>query len=146
MPRFLPDTNCLIASVSGGHQHHPAATAELQRRLDMGHRMVVAGHTLAEAYSVMTRRPPPDRVTPTQAVELLRASIVEQSELTALAGPQYLAFLQEASERGIAGGRTYDALIAASAVAANVDVFLTFNERHFRALLPDAVEVIVPSE
>ncbi len=108
--------------------------------------MVIAAHTLAEAYSVLTRRPPPDRVSPSQAVEMLRASFVAQSELTALDGPHYLTFLQNASERGVAGGRTYDALIAACAIYASVDAFLTFNERHFRPLLPASVEVVVPRE
>jgi predicted nucleic acid-binding protein len=41
--------------------------------------------------------------------------------------------------------RVYDALIAACAKKAKVDVLLTFNERHFRQFEGDGLSIEVPS-
>jgi len=44
---------------------------------------------------------------------------------------------------GLGGGRSYDALIAATAAHARVDELLTFNPRHFDPA-PDGITVIEP--
>jgi hypothetical protein len=65
--------------------------------------------------------------------------------LAALEASAYEALLVQAPVHGIAGGRIYDAVIAACAAQARVDVVVTFNERHFRPLLPSHVRIVVPS-
>lgn len=146
MPRFLADTSCLVAALQPGHQHRDRAVAEISRRLDASQVMAVAGHSLVEVYSVLTRMPPPYRVSPAEALASIQPSIVDRAEVVALNAGQYVELLQRAAEDGVAGGRIYDAAIAACAVLAKVDTVLTFNERHFRPLLPDRIRVVVPSE
>lgn len=55
--RFLPDTNVMIAAVCDWHEHHAAASAEIEARLNRGESLVAAGPALVEAYAVLTRLP-----------------------------------------------------------------------------------------
>src|SRR5438045_3824977 len=109
--RFAIDTNCIVAAVCDWHGHHRAAAAEIERRLDRGEQMTVAAHALVEAYSVLTRFPAPHRLTPTDAWTVLHASFCEAGGGIALTAPQHVRFLDRLASTGIAGGRTYDALI-----------------------------------
>lgn len=133
---FLPDSSVLIPAVQTWHQHQRRARAELRRRLDDGEQMLLAGHALVECYAVLTRLPPPLRLPPQRVLELIHASYIEKGTVVALDPERYLELLATAAASGIAGGRTYDALIAASARAANADVLLTFNVRDFAGLVP----------
>ena len=54
--------------------------------------------------------------------------------LVALDGTEYVALLQGVVSQGIAGGRTYDAVIAACARKARVGELLTLNRRPFDSL------------
>lgn len=146
MVRFLADTSCIVATLQPGHQQKRFALAALNQRIDRGEHLVVAGHSLAEAYSVLTRMPPPHRAAPAEAMAVLQASFIDQAEVVTLDSHGYGALLRRAAADGIAGGRIYDAIIAACAVQAKVTVVLTFNVRHFRDLLPANVEVNDPSE
>jgi predicted nucleic acid-binding protein len=51
----------MVAAVCEWHEHHSAATTEIERRLSRGERRMVPAHALAEAYAVLTRLPPPLR-------------------------------------------------------------------------------------
>jgi predicted nucleic acid-binding protein len=136
----------MIAAVCGWHEHHAAATREFQRRLEVGEVLVVAAPAVVETYSVLTRIPSPYRLSPADALALLEASFLgDGMELVALDTARYAALLRGAPERGIAGGRTYDAVIVACAESAGVDVILTYNERQFRALASQGTEIVVPA-
>jgi predicted nucleic acid-binding protein len=49
------------------------------------------------------------------------------------------------AEGSVAGGRTYDALIAACALETGATVLLTLNEAHFRQFEVPGLKVVVPS-
>jgi toxin FitB len=146
MPRFLVDTNCIVAALQPEHPDKDRAVGEINRRLGARETMVVAAHSLVEAYSVLTRVPRLLRITPHGALAAIQQSFIERAEIVALDESGYVPSLRQTAEDGLAGGRVYDAVIAACAVRARVDAVLTFNERHFRPLLPDSIEVVVPSE
>jgi predicted nucleic acid-binding protein len=94
----------------------------------------------------MSRFPPPYRLPPAEAWRLVRESFVDlATEVVALDAPQYRQLIESAVARGVVGGTIYDAVIVACAVAAGVDVILTFNDRHFRPLVPPTMRVVVPS-
>lgn len=131
MAAFSVDSNCMIAAVCGWHEHHAAAGAAIERRLDRGDRLVVAAHALVEAYAVLTRLPSPHRLAPVDAWRLVKTNFVEQATLATLPGTAHVTLLDTLAAAGVGGGRTYDALIAASAAHAKVDELLTFNPRHF---------------
>lgn len=129
-----------------GHVHHARAFAEIEARRDRSERLVVAAHSIVEAFSVMTRLPPPQTLSPQTARTLLEANFLDaDADLVALTVAEYRQLIVDASQQGTAGGRVYDAAIIACAVSAGVPVILTFNERHFRDLARGRVEIVVPA-
>lgn len=146
MSRFLPDTSCMVAALCSWHDHFARAARELERRLDAGENMIVACPALVETYAVLTRLPAPHRLSPTDTWTLLESSFVSQAaEMVALTAEAYHDLLHHAHEQRVAGGRTYDAVIAGCTLQGRVDVLVTFNERHFRDLVDPRIQVVVPS-
>lgn len=141
MTAFSLDSNCMIAAVCGWHEHHGAAAAAIEERLDRGDRLVVGAHALVEAYAVLTRLPSPHRLAPADAWALVKTNFVVDATLATLPATTHVALLDTLAHAGLGGGRSYDALIAATAAHARVDELLTFNPRHFDPA-PDGVTVI----
>jgi predicted nucleic acid-binding protein len=140
---FLPDTSCIIAALVDWHEHHAAAAREISSRLEAGERLIVAAPALIETYAVLTRLPAPHRLSPGDALGLLEANLFGHS-LVALDADSYRALVSNAPGQSIAGGRTYDAVIARCAVRAGAEAILTFTERHFRGLV-EGIEIVTPS-
>jgi predicted nucleic acid-binding protein len=134
----------MVAAVCTWHEHHPAACAEIERRLERGERLAIAAHALVETYAVLTGLPAPHRLAPTDAWALVKTNFVTHASIVALDGAAHPAVLGRLASLGIGGGRTYDALIGHCAVQAGVDALLTFNPRHFDPP-PKGVAVIDPS-
>ena len=129
----------------GSHIHHSRAFMEIERRRDDGEGMVLAAPALVEAYSVMTRLPPPHRLPGEIAMALIEANFINgEVRMVAMSAAAYTAMLREASREGIVGGRVYDAVIVACAVSAGVSAILTFNESHFRSLAVRDIRIVVP--
>ena len=144
MPGFLPDSACMVASLSPWHQHYERAAAELERRHARGEQMVIAAPTLVETYSVLTRLPRPRRLVPSMAIALIQDNFVERGSVISLESAAYLRLLQRAATDQIAGGRIYDAVIAACVRMAGADVVLTFNERDFLPFADTDLTIVVP--
>lgn len=144
-PTFFVDTSCIIAAVCGWHKHQPEAAAEIERRLGNSERLATAAHALAEAYAVLTRMPAPHRLAPSDAVALLEGNFMDGARVVALDAAAYRSLLKRAAKDGLAGGRTYDAIIAECAVRAQAAILLTFNAKHFQGLGPAHMRVVVPS-
>ena len=134
----------MVAAVCTWHEHHVAAATELDRRLQGGERLAVPAPALVEAYAVLTRLPAPHRLSPGDAWALVEANFIEPATVVALTGKAYTKLLQQVAKQTIAGGRTYDAVIAECARQARAEVLLTFNRRHFDPP-PEGVSVIDPS-
>jgi predicted nucleic acid-binding protein len=140
----MPDTSCIVAVVSSWHEHHERATSELDSRLRKKHRLIVAGHCLIEAYSVLTRLPAPHRISPKDANTILLTNFGASVKTIALGAMGYRSLLESASNMGISGGRVYDALIVASARQAKAETLITFNAAHFEGLAGEDLEIVVP--
>lgn len=138
----LLDTNCLVALLSTVHEHHEVTLAELNRRQKRAEPFVLASHSLAEAYAILTRLPAPLRMAPDFAMELLEQNFAALQSIS-LTPAETWAALKSFPSRGISGGRTYDALIAACAKKARVDTLLTWNVAHFEPLA-DGFAVVAP--
>lgn len=145
MPRFLCDTTCMIAAASSWQPRHRSVLGEIGRTLDAGKDLMLAGPSLVEAYSVLTRHPVPNLLTSDHCLAVLDANFVSRAtETIGLPGHEYVRLVTDVSRRGVVGGATYDAVIVACAVAGGVDVLLTLNERHFRPLAPAGLEIVAP--
>ena len=134
----------MVAAVCTWHEHHIAAAGEIDRRLESGERLAVPAAALVEAYAVLTRLPAPHRLAPDDTWALVEANFIEPATVVALTGPAYTTLLRRVAKQTIAGGRTYDAVIAECAHEARAEALLTFNPRHFDPP-PAGVSVIDPS-
>ena len=142
MKRFLPDTSCLVAAVCSWHEHHQATVEELARRARQREEIVMAAPALIETYAVLTRLPPPYRLRPADAFALMEGNW-SRVEVAALAAAEIWPLLRGLPEPGIAGGSTYDAVVAARARKAGIDVILTWNVGHFERVA-EGIEVRPP--
>jgi predicted nucleic acid-binding protein len=106
-PELLVDTSVAVALSVADHVHHEVVFDALR-----GRRLGLAGHAAFETYSVLTRMPPPARLTPAAAFRVLRANFPHTRFLGQQSATELLASLPE---YGIAGGSIYDALVGAAA-------------------------------
>ena len=102
----------------------------------------MAAPAVVETYAVLTRLPPPYRLRPADALALIEGSWSDV-EVAALDGTAIWPLLRGLREAGIAGGSTYDAVVAACARKAGVDVILTWNVADFERVAED-IEVRSP--
>ena len=143
MISYLLDTSCLVAAACGWHRNHEATHREIERRDSAGEELVLAAHSLVEAFSVLTRLPEPHRLRPEDALALIEANWGE-TRLVALAGSDYRSTLRRCREVGIGGGAVYDALIAACARKARVSTLVTWDLEGFERFLEDEPAVRTP--
>jgi len=130
LTRYLCDTSCLVAAISSWHEHHERPRAELDRRSNRGDTLVLAAHSLVETYSVLTRLPAPHRLRASDALAAIEANW-SSAPVVQLTGTETWAALTEAVRLGTVGGRTYDTLIARTALKARAETILTWNVRDF---------------
>jgi toxin FitB len=109
---LLLDTSVAIPMLVASHVAHEVVTESLADRS-----VALSGHALHETFAVLTRLPGDARLTPDDAVRLLRARFEPAAVLdarTARSAPELLA------RSAIAGGATYDGLVALAARSAGV--------------------------
>ncbi len=103
------DTSVAVASLDPSHEAHSVCRQAL-----LQHRPALAGHAAFETFAVLTRLPPPARIRPSQASEVLRLAFPHRCWLSADETEQLWRRL---SDLDLAGGSIYDALIGAAAMA-----------------------------
>ena len=143
MSRYICDTNCLVATVCTWHEHHARTCSEIERRAGAGQELVLAAHSMAETYAVLTRLPSRYRLRAADTLSLLGANWGE-TPLIHLTGREVWKALEAAKRRNLFGGRTYDVLLARAALKAEASTLLTWNLRHFEAF-QDEIEVLTPA-
>ena len=116
----LVDTSIVVAAFASWHEHHAAA----ERVVDGKTRLVA--HCAIEAFSVLTRLPPPHRVVAHLARDFLAARFPQP--YVGLDATDYRGLIPRLVELGISGGAAYDALIAATARAAD-DILVSCDRR-----------------
>jgi len=141
--KTLFDTSVLIASLVESHPMHERAFPWLKQAKARAFEMVVASHTLAELYAVLSALPVKPRIAPAVAWRLIHENVEAIGEVISLTSAEYRAVIKRISESGLAGGIIYDALIAKVAQKAKVDRLLTFNSDHFKRVWPTGENVII---
>ena len=142
MGAALPDTSILIAALCDWHEHHDVAAPALASAL-RSRAVVVAGPVLTEAYAVLTRMPPPHRLSPADTRAVLRENLAGL-RMVSLDGRGYWQLVDDSASRQIAGGRAYDAVVVACALRARAKRILTLNRRDFEALVPPELVIDCP--
>jgi predicted nucleic acid-binding protein len=141
--KTLFDTSVIIASLIEAHPMHHRAFPWLRQAKERDFELIVAGHTVAELYAVLSSLPTKPRISPAVAWKLIRENIAAVGKIVSLTATEYSAALMKISEMGLAGGITYDALIAKVAEKSKVERLLTLNSNHFKRVWPEGEEIIV---
>jgi predicted nucleic acid-binding protein len=128
---FALDANCLIAAVSESHSARDLVQREVDRRLAASEPMILPAHALTEAFSVLTRLPSNDRLSPAQAMAALEAGFLAVGSVSSLDAAAYRVLLTRLAAGGVIGGRVYDEVIAETAARAGATTLLTLNPKHF---------------
>ncbi|MDR0783381.1 MAG: PIN domain-containing protein [Propionibacteriaceae bacterium] len=106
-PRYLLDTSVAVPLLMVSHEAHAMVDAWAT-----GRELGLAGHALAETYSVLTRFPGEARISPADAVKLIDDNFPLSGMLSpALASQTH----RELEHCGVSGGATYDGLVALAA-------------------------------
>ncbi|MEE3849953.1 PIN domain-containing protein [Gordonia sp. LSe1-13] len=108
----LLDTSAAIALVRPEQAGHIAV-----REAVRGRSLGLSGHATFETYSVLTRLPPPQRLSPAAAARLIATNFPIACHLAPNAAGELVASF---AATGISGGAVYDALVAAAAVSAGL--------------------------
>ncbi len=101
------DSSVVIAAFASWHEHHARALKAFARRPRL------IAHAAVEAYSVLTRLPPPHRARP----DIVQAFIGQRfnEPFLGLSDTGHRDLLAMVASSEILGGQTYDALIAFTA-------------------------------
>jgi predicted nucleic acid-binding protein len=138
------DTSCVVALVSAWHEHHARTVRAVDQALRGDVALVVPVHCVLEAYAVLTRLPPPHRLRPDAARELLTRNFAADVQLAAPSTRAVWPFLNGLAGRAVAGGRTYDAWIAEAARTVRPATLLTWNLDHLAAFADEDLMVRTP--
>lgn len=117
------DTSVAVPLLLTNHRAHVSVEAWCD-----GQSIALAGHALAETYSVLTRLPGALRLLPEDAAELMRERFAPPLPLNAARSERLPATL---AGLGIFGGAVYDALVGLAAVDNDVEL-ATRDERAHR--------------
>ncbi len=112
MTDLLVDTRVAVPLLMSSHAAHVMVNASVG-----GRSVALAGHALQETYAVLTRLPGDSRVAPPDAVRLLGDRFDPPAVLDRRSARVAHAVL---ADSGIAGGATYDGLVALAARAAKL--------------------------
>jgi predicted nucleic acid-binding protein len=107
---IVSDSSLAIAAFASWHEVHHKADRALTAEVRL------VAHCAIETYSVLTRLPPPHRVRPSLVWDFIAARF--RNPLVSLSAADYRALIPRLTELGITGGAAYDAVVAATALAA----------------------------
>ncbi|MCG8481533.1 MAG: PIN domain-containing protein [Spirochaetales bacterium] len=127
------DTSVIVAAVHANHPLHVLSSTWLDAALRDDH-VVVAHHSILEAYAVLTRLPAPYRVTPIEAERVLGETIRPNAEIASFASASIWDLTARIANSPASGGAAYDAFIIELFSAADVEAIVTFNVADFRRL------------
>jgi predicted nucleic acid-binding protein len=110
------DTSVVVPALALWHEHHAKAYALLDEEPEVQ----LLGHVAIETYSVLTRMRPPKRARPAHVARALRETFTGSART--LAADEYLRLLERAADWTVEGGAIYDALVAATAKQAGLEL------------------------
>jgi predicted nucleic acid-binding protein len=140
--KILFDTSVLVAASVEPHPMHERALAWLKRAKAGELEMLVASHTIAELYAVLTTLPVRPRITPETALRLILENVRRIAKIVALSASDYETTIERMAELGLPGGAVYDALIARAAEKSGAERLLTLNAADFERVWPEGKSLV----
>jgi predicted nucleic acid-binding protein len=127
----LLDTSILVAALVEEHPRHASAFSWLQRARRGDVIGVIAAHSIAEAFAVLTSLPLSPRIAPPTAWTLLERSVLSCCRAISLSVSDIRQVVSRVSRQGLAGGIVCDALIAEAGSKVRADRIVTLNPGDF---------------
>lgn len=140
--KVLFDTSVLVAAMVEPHPMHGRALPWLRRAKAGDYDFVVASHTLAELYAVLTTLPVVPRISPGAAWRLIHENVETAATVVSLSASEYGVTIKRLAELELTGGAVYDALIAQAAQKAGVGRVLTLNPEDFTRVWPEGETIL----
>jgi predicted nucleic acid-binding protein len=141
--KILFDTSVIIAALVESHPMHQRAFPWLKQSKKNEFELIIACHTIAELYAVLSTLPTKPRISPAVAWRLVHENIEAIGKIVSLTAAEYSSVIKKISEQGLVRGITYDALIAKVAEKSKVEQLLTLNSNHFKRVWPEGEKIIV---
>lgn len=138
------DTSVLVAALASWHESHDRCRLALSRLLSGETTTLVPDHALVEAYSVLTRLPVSYRMSPDDALDLLRGALASRVKVVSERSTRTWALLSNAASIRTAGGAIHDLRILRAARAGGAEALLTLNPRDFERFEPVDIRIVVP--
>lgn len=142
MTKTLFDTSVLVSAFVVSHPKHQSCIPWLHQVKAKQVQGIIATHTLAETYSVLTRLPVSPRISPRLARQLIDENLKE-FEVVSLEAEDYYKVIDKMVTLNLMGGAIYDALIAQVATKAQVSQLLTLNPDHFTRLGDEIARLVL---
>ena len=139
----LLDTSVLLAGRVGTHPKHASASPWLKKVRRREVQGVIAAHSIAEAFAVLSSLPVSPRITPSTAWTLLERSVLARCQAVSLSASNIQQVVRKISRQGLAGGIVYDALIAEAASKAHAECIVTLKPADSQRVA-DATEIREP--
>ena len=98
--KILFDTSLIIAGLVESHPMHKRAFPWLKRAKANEFELIVASHTLAELYAVLSTLPIKPRITPLIVRKLIIENIEPNSKFISLTPGEYKSVIKQISELG----------------------------------------------
>ena len=144
--RIAFDTSVIVAGTHDMHPHHARAIVWIDAVLQQRITGMITWHALAEIWSVLTRMPAPARLSPEQAMRVVRR-LQGVFQILQLEPSTYNEALERCTSRGLFSGVVFDALHLVGAEHAEADALVTFNGADFvRLTIPTSPRIIVPPD
>jgi predicted nucleic acid-binding protein len=136
------DSSVIVAGVHANHPRHAAAAQWLVQALT-AHELMVCHHSVLESYAVLTSLPGELRVTPSEARDLLEATVRANMVVAGFQPESIWTILESFVPITAVGGRSYDAFTACVLHASGTRALATLNPKHFAGLI-EGLQVIDP--
>ena len=140
--KTLFDTSMIVAALVETHPMHERAFPWFKRSKAKEFELIIASHTLAELYAVLSTLPIKPRISPSVAWRLIHENIESTAKIVSLTPTEYISIVRHMSDLGLVGGAIYDALIAKVAQKSKVKRLFTLNIEHFKRVWPEGKEII----
>ncbi len=133
------DTSVLVAASEQSHPHYSQANPALLRVAAGQDKGFMAQHSIAEAFSALTRMPVQPRIHPVEAARIVSENLLQHFQVVSLDTKDYLEVMNTMSNGGWSGAKIYDALLLRCAVRCAAERIYTFNVGDFRTLAPPSL-------
>jgi predicted nucleic acid-binding protein len=140
--KVLFDTSVLVAAMVERHPLHERSLGWLERAHRGTLEYLVASHSLAELYAVLSSYPTRPRLTPGIAAKLVYDNVAVLATVVPLTAADYASVVRSVAELALSGGVVYDGLVAHAARKTNADRLVTLNPRDFLRVWPEGHSVI----